>query len=336
MKTLKISLLSRVMLLVAGILFFVSLSFPMWQIELEAPQYPEGLVLKLHADKIGGDVDIINGLNHYIGMKTLHTEDFFEFQILTYVMIFFGLFAIVAGIIAKRKLVVGLFITLFSFVVLAGIDFYRWNYEYGHNLDPNAAIKVPGMSYQPPVIGYKQLLNFGAYSIPDFGGWLLIGAGALIFFVVVKETKLLSRFGKKKASGKAMGMLLLFITLTACNNTEAQQIKLHKDRCSHCEMSVSDGRFGAELITEKGRAYKFDDLFCMLNYIKEKNVEFKSYYVHDYSKKNVLIDARTAFFVKSDSLNSPMRGNIAAFADKKSAQAFADKSDSHVIKWSDL
>ena len=51
----------------------------MWRIELEAPQYPEGLVLQLHANKIGGDVDIINGLNHYIGMATLHTENFFEF-----------------------------------------------------------------------------------------------------------------------------------------------------------------------------------------------------------------------------------------------------------------
>ena len=76
-----------------------------------------------------------------------------------------------------------------TFVILAGIDFYRWNYEYGHNLDPNAAIKVPGMSYQPPLIGYKQLLNFGAYSIPDIGGWMLTGAGILLFAVVLKEFK---------------------------------------------------------------------------------------------------------------------------------------------------
>lgn len=332
----KISLLSRITLLVVGILFFISLQFPMWQIELEAPQYPEGLKLQLHADKIGGDVDIINGLNHYIGMKTLHTEDFFEFKILTYIVIFFGLFALVAGIIAKRKLVVAFFISLISFVVLAGIDFYRWNYEYGHNLDPHAALKVPGMSYQPPVLGYKQLLNFGAYSIPDTGGWILVAAGMLTFLVVLKETKLLSRFKKKKATSQALGLMLLFSTLSACSNSEAQEIKLHKDRCSNCEMSISDGRFGAEIITVKGRAYKFDDVFCMLNYIKEQKVEFQSYYVHDYTKKNVLIDAKNAFYVKSESLNSPMRGNIAAFADKAEAQKFADKNNSHVMKWTDL
>lgn len=309
----------------------------MWRIELEAPQYPEGLMLQLHANKIAGQVDIINGLNHYIGMKTLHTEDFIEFQILPYIVILFGVFAVIGAIMAKRKLVVALLISLFTFVLLAGIDFYRWNYEYGHNLDPNAAIKVPGMAYQPPVLGYKQLLNFGAYSIPDVGGWILITAGTLIFLVVMKETKLLSRLRKKKKPAvKTMALLLLFSTLISCNNSEAQQIKLHKDRCNNCEMSISDGRFGAEIITQKGRTYKFDDVFCMLNYMKEKKVEFKSYYIHDYSKKNMLIDAKTAFYVKSETLNSPMRGNIAAFKDKNTAQKFADKNDCYVMKWSNL
>ncbi len=71
MKNSTISLFSKVALLMASVLLFTSIFFPLWRIELEAPQYPEGLVLQLHADKIGGDVDIINGLNHYIGMKTL-------------------------------------------------------------------------------------------------------------------------------------------------------------------------------------------------------------------------------------------------------------------------
>jgi copper chaperone NosL len=64
------------------------------------------------------------------------------------------------------------------------IDFYRWNYNYGHDLDPNAPIQVPGMSYQPPIIGYKQLLNFGAYSIPDTGGWIFMGVGLLLLTAV--------------------------------------------------------------------------------------------------------------------------------------------------------
>ena len=189
MKISNLTLASKVMLLIAGLLFIGSLFVPMWRVELAAPQYPEGLVLQLHADKIGGDVDIINGLNHYIGMATLHTENFFEFKVLPYVFSAFALISIALIFINNRKAVFGFLIIFVLFVAVAGVDFYRWNYEYGHNLNPDAAIKVPGMSYQPPLLGYKQLLNFGAYSIPDIGGWMLAGAGILIGLVVLKEFK---------------------------------------------------------------------------------------------------------------------------------------------------
>ena len=59
----------------------------MWRIELNAPQYPEGLIMLIYPNKLGGNVDIINGLNHYIGMKTLHTEDFIEFTLLPVIII---------------------------------------------------------------------------------------------------------------------------------------------------------------------------------------------------------------------------------------------------------
>ena len=189
MKNVKISGLSKVLLLITAVLFASSLFVPMWQIQLEAPQYPEGLVLRLHANKIGGDVEIINGLNHYIGMATLHTENFFEFTVLPYVFGIFAFISLILVFINNRKAVFGFLITFVLFVILAGVDFYRWNYEYGHNLDPNAAIKVPGMAYQPPLIGYKQLLNFGAYSIPDIGGWMLVVAGGILFAIVLKEFK---------------------------------------------------------------------------------------------------------------------------------------------------
>ena len=189
MKNVKISGLSKVLLLITAVLFASSLLVPMWQIQLEAPQYPEGLVLRLHANKIGGDVEIINGLNHYIGMATLHTENFFEFTILPYIIGGFAIISILLIFIAKRKAVLSFLLLYVTFVILAAIDFYRWNYEYGHNLDPNAAIKVPGMAYQPPLIGYKQLLNFGAYSIPDTGGWMLVVAGGILFAIVLKEFK---------------------------------------------------------------------------------------------------------------------------------------------------
>ena len=189
MKTTNLSLASKAMLLVVGLLFIASLFLPLWRIELDAPQYPEGLTLQLHANKIAGDVDIINGLNHYIGMATLHTENFFEFKILPYIFGAFALIAFALIFINKRKAVFAFLITYVLFIVLSAIDFYRWNYEYGHNLDPNAAIIVPGMAYQPPLLGFKQLLNFGAYSIPDVGGWMLTAAGLLLTAIVLMEFK---------------------------------------------------------------------------------------------------------------------------------------------------
>lgn len=182
---------------------------PIWRIELSAPQYPEGLVMLIYNNALGGNVDIINGLNHYIGMQTLHADNFIEFTILPYIISFFVGFAFIAALIGKRRLLNFLFISFVIFGVIAMIDFWRWEYNYGHNLDPNAAIQVPGMSYQLPLIGYKVLLNFGAYSIPDIGGWLFIGSGLLMFITVFWENNLIRFFRKKY-----IGYFLVFISCT--------------------------------------------------------------------------------------------------------------------------
>src|SRR6185295_9906916 len=159
----------------------------MWRIDLKAPQYPEGLRLLIYPAKLAGNVDIINGLNHYIGMKTLHTKDFVEFTVLPYCIGFFALAFMITGIAGKRKLLNILFFLFVGFGILAMVDFWRWEYDYGHNLNPDAAIIVPGMAYQPPLIGFKQLLNFGAYSVPDIGGWIFVGAGAGLLCSVLYE-----------------------------------------------------------------------------------------------------------------------------------------------------
>ena len=114
MNTSKISLLSKLLLFITALLFVGALFVPMWRIELEAPQYPEGLVLQLYANKIGGDVAIINGLNHYIGMATLHTENFFEFAVLPYIFGAFGFISLVLIFIARRKAV----LVFFNFVCI--------------------------------------------------------------------------------------------------------------------------------------------------------------------------------------------------------------------------
>ena len=327
-----ISTLSKVMLLLVMVLLVLSVFVPMWRIELSAPQYPEGLVLQLHANKIGGDVEIINGLNHYIGMKTLHKEDFIEFTVLPYIIGFFALCALAVAVVAKKKGLYTLFISFILFGILAGVDFYRWNYEYGHNLDPNAAIRVPGMSYQPPLIGYKQLLNFGAYSIPDSGGWMLITSGFLLFLLVIKEANLLQKF--KKSNSTAALLIFLSFSFFSCSKTEVVPIKLNVDTCDFCKMTIADGKYAAEVITEKGRVYKFDDFMCMIHYGKENsNTKMTTYYVNDYTQDNVLIAAETAFFLSEGTIQSPMRGGIIAFSSENDAKEFEIKLKAKPVTW---
>lgn len=165
---------SRIIILVCSLLMIGGYFFSVWYIDLEAPQYPEGLGLQIWVNGLRGDVDSINGLNHYIGMATLHTDEFPEFVILPYllgVMIVSGVSVSLKG---SRKWLFWYLVFLCLIAVVASYDFWQWEYQYGHNLDPKAAIKIPGMAYQPPFLGYKQLLNFLAGSLPDVGGYLII------------------------------------------------------------------------------------------------------------------------------------------------------------------
>lgn len=162
---------------------------PMWQIDLRAPQYPGGLTMKIWINNVTGDVDIINGLNHYIGMKTIHKQDFKEFVYLPITMLSFMALGVIVFLLGKKIFYyiwtsIFVVIGLFSFY-----DFWKWEYDYGHNLDPKAPIQVPGMAYQPPLLGYKKMLNFEALSQPDLGGWFYMAAGVILVVVCVLEIK---------------------------------------------------------------------------------------------------------------------------------------------------
>jgi len=97
------------------------------------------------------------------------------------------LFGLIAAAVGRRFLVYSFFAVLIIAGIVGLVDFYLWGYDYGHNLDPTAAIKVPGMAYQPPLIGTKELLNFIAYSAPDIGGWILVVSGSVTGFVAFRE-----------------------------------------------------------------------------------------------------------------------------------------------------
>ena len=161
---------------------------------------------------------------------------------------------------------------------------------------------------------------------------MLIASGFLLFLLVVKEANLLKKF--KKSNTTAVLLVFLSLSFFSCAKTEAVPIKLNVDSCDFCKMTIADGKYAAEVITEKGRVYKFDDFMCMTNYGKENsNTKIAAYYVNDYSQDNVLIPAKTAFFLSGGTIQSPMRGGIIALSTEKDAKEFGAKLEAEPITW---
>jgi copper chaperone NosL len=326
---------TRIISILCAIGLIAVLFVPLWQIELAAPQYPEGLVLKIYPHTLGGDVDVINGLNHYIGMRTLHAKDFIEFTALPYIIGVLAAFGFLSALINRKWFFTAWVIFFIVFGIVAMVDFYRWEYNYGHNLDETAAIKVPGMAYQPPLIGYKKLLNFGAYSIPDTGGWIFIAVGLLLVIALVLELRRTVKITKGFEIKTTMIALSMTIMLGSCN-TGPKAINYGTDGCDFCKMTISDNRFGGELLTQKGKAYKFDDLHCLSAFLKSSAVapaDIAEIYLVDFSRPGTLISSGESYFLKSEDLRSPMGANIAAFKEKDSMTKFILQYPGEGISW---
>jgi copper chaperone NosL len=181
--------ISRALVAVSALLMVSAYFVPLWQILMWAPQYPEGLEMDIWINTIKGDVKIISALNHYIGMKHIEVSMFPEFTYMIYIVGFIIAFGLITAL-SNRRFMLWSFIGLLIITGIAAlVDFYLWGYDYGHNLDPTAAIIVPGMSYQPPLIGTKQLLNFTAFSGPDIGGWIFISSALIVIGTLIFEIK---------------------------------------------------------------------------------------------------------------------------------------------------
>lgn len=172
---------SRLLIAVAALLLTGMYVLPLWSITLVAPQYPEGLGMLVRLSSLTGvrptDLANINGLNHYIGMRPIDAKAIPELRWMPLIVGVIIALGLVAALIGRRRLVVAWIVSLVAFGVLGIADFWRWSYDYGHHLDAeHAIIKVPGMSYQPPLIGTKHLLNFTATSWPGTGVWLAVAA----------------------------------------------------------------------------------------------------------------------------------------------------------------
>lgn len=181
----ELDLKERALVIVAALLLAAVYLFPLWNLTMFAPQYPDGLRMHIYSYKLEGgnggqDVKEINLLNHYIGMKDLVAEDFTEFQWMPFVV---G----AIGLLFLRTAVHGRMASLIDIIALYGYfaAFSLWSfgyklYSYGHNLAPTAAVKVP--PFMPPMFGYKKLANFEVYSYPAAASYAL---GVVILLLLV-------------------------------------------------------------------------------------------------------------------------------------------------------
>lgn len=335
---------SRIAILVASIALGLMYVLPVWTIDLEAPQYPEGLGMVIRINTIEGqkphDLDNINNLNHYIGMRRIVPESIPELKMMPFIV---GALMLLGGLVALmgRKRLLYLWVALFIGISTVGlVDFWKWEYDYGHNLDEEVAIiKIPGMSYQPPLIGSKQILNFTAHSWPGVGGLAAMFACLTGVIVARKEWRDGRRrtpfrpdsldgdqpkdpTAKRTSEGAGRGApavaatLLLGLTALGCGDVAPRPLIAGSDDCETCLMTLDASGHGSEFVTQTGKVHTFDSVECMANYLLTglDGSVVHSVWVTDFSNPDQLVDAEDAFFLKSQTLTSPMGLGLTAFA----------------------
>lgn len=176
-------------LMIIGSLLLLGLFvFPLWNIMLGAPQYPIPLGMNIHIDGIKGveefDIQNIDGLNHYIGMKTIpKPEEMWEFTAFPFViggMVFLGVIIGIFGFMGaiSNHWFLGWFVLMSILGILGMYDFNAWMIDYGTNLDPRAIMKITNldgtpMTYKPPLFGHEKMLNFDVTSLPHTGAYMM-------------------------------------------------------------------------------------------------------------------------------------------------------------------
>jgi copper chaperone NosL len=178
----------RGLLVLALVLLVPSYLFPLYDMTMFAPQYPEGLRLHIYSYKLDGgnggqDIQEINVLNHYIGMRDLSTDDFTEFKWIPFVLGALGLLFLRTAVLGKMAQLVDVFVLYVYFGLFALWSFGYKMYSYGHDLAPTAAVTVD--PFTPPLFGYKKLANFEVYSYPGPGSYALVAVVAVLLAALV-------------------------------------------------------------------------------------------------------------------------------------------------------
>jgi copper chaperone NosL len=305
----------------AALLLLGTFLVPLWRIQLHAPQYPEGLGMLIRLNTITGikppDLDNINGLNHYIGMKAIDPTAIPVLRVMPWVAGGLALVALLAAATGLRVVLAG---WLAAFALAGGggmLEFYRWSYDYGHNLAPDAIIKVPGMTYQPPLIGSKALLNFVADSWPATGSWLAaaaFGLGALALWLGRKSSNAVPARTSAARGATAVMAAMLATTLLGCAPSGPSPIAYDRADCDVCRMRITDQRFGGEFVSQTGKVQQFDSVECLANYTAASSTEPRSLWVSDFEHPGTLLPVSGARFIRRAGPSAGMGANLLAVA----------------------
>lgn len=132
---------------------------------------------------------------------------------------------------------------------------------------------------------------------------------------------------------------IFFILFFISCSTEPQPLVVGKDECYFCKMPVADTKFGAEIITEKGKLYKFDDTGCIINFLKiglSTDEKIKNIFTICYSNNQKFSDVNKSFFLMSENFRTPMNSGIASFETRNEAETFLKEFPGEILTWQQL
>ncbi|QSR89552.1 nitrous oxide reductase accessory protein NosL [Methylacidiphilum caldifontis] len=127
--------------------------------------------------------------------------------------------------------------------------------------------------------------------------------------------------------------LLLFFS---CTSEKPELIRPGEDICEYCKMVIADKRFATEVITKKGKVYKFDSVECMVGYYNHNEEDIKRAYVINFLNTDEFIPAELASYVRSPQIRSPMGMNLSAYKSKEDAIKILLGKEGKILDWQAL
>jgi copper chaperone NosL len=361
---------TRLLMILAALLLIPVFHTPLWRIGLVAPQYPEGLGMDIYVNDVRGqdrhDIQNINILNHYIGMKEINPEAIPELEIMPKVLAGLAASGVVVGLIGSPVLMATWLVVFLGAGTAGMVDFYLWNIDYGHNLSPDAPIRIPGMTYSPPIIGTTQLLNIRASSWPG------LGTGFLTLSALLAGLATFYGFQARRARATGPLLLLPFLlplaALAGCDPSidagdrsthregglgEARRpivappLAVHdsmdydrRDFDPYCLVEVETIRWGGMLELKNGETLPFASASCLAAFIAGGHVApelIARTRVVDFSQGWKLVDAASARFLVTPNLKTPAGPlNALAVETDRLATSLQEAYSGRLVTWEEL